>query len=221
MTADALKRAAAQAAIDYIRPNLQKDSVIGVGTGSTTNYFIDALDDLRGSFDGAVASSEATAQRLRAKGISVLDLNAVPEVQIYVDGADEANRARQLIKGGGGALTREKILAASAREFVCIIDESKLVDLLGQFPVAVEVIPMARGLAARQLVGLGGRPAYRQGFITDNGNIILDVSGLDLTNPSDMERRINNIVGVVGNGIFSAQAADKLLVARDGAVDTV
>jgi ribose 5-phosphate isomerase A len=220
MSQDDHKRAAAAAAIDYIRPRLTRDTVIGVGTGSTTNFFIDQLDALRTSFDAAVASSEATAQRLRAKGISVLDLNAVPEVQVYVDGADEANRARQLIKGGGGALTREKILATAAREFVCIIDESKLVDLLGAYPVAVEVIPMARGLAARKLVGLGGQPTYRQGKVTDNGNIILDVRGLDLTDPTTMERRIDAVVGVVGNGIFAERRADRLIIAGPGGVET-
>jgi ribose 5-phosphate isomerase A len=214
MSADVFKRAAADAAIELIKPRLRNDSIIGVGTGSTANCFIDALAALRGRFDAAVASSEASSARLRGHGIAVLDLNAVPGVLVYVDGADEVNPAKQLIKGAGGALTREKIVAASADEFVCIVDDSKLVPVLGTtFPLPVEVIPMARGLAARALVGLGGTPVYRQGFVTDNGNIILDVRGLDFTDPAELERRIDNIVGVVCNGIFAAQAADVVLVA--------
>jgi ribose 5-phosphate isomerase A len=214
MSADAFKRAAANAAIELIRPKLRNDSIVGVGTGSTANFFIDALAALRGHFDAAVASSEASDARLRGHGIQVLDLNAAPQVLVYVDGADEVNPAKQLIKGAGGALTREKIVAASADEFICIVDDSKLVPVLGTtFPLPVEVIPMARGLAARALVGLGGTPVYRQGVVTDNGNIILDVRGLDFTDPLELERRINNIVGVVCNGIFAAQAADVVLVA--------
>jgi ribose 5-phosphate isomerase A len=214
MSADVFKRAAADAAIELIKPRLRNDSIIGVGTGSTANCFIDALAALRGRFDAAVASSEASSARLRGHGIAVLDLNAVPSVLVYVDGADEVNPAKQLIKGAGGALTREKIVAASADEFVCIVDDSKLVPVLGTtFPLPVEVIPMARGLAARALVGLGGTPVYRQGFVTDNGNVILDVRGLDFTDPAELERRIDNIVGVVCNGIFAAQAADVVLVA--------
>ena len=222
MSADAFKRAAADAAIELIKPRLRNDSIVGVGTGSTANFFIDALAALRGHFDAAVSSSEASSTRLRGHGIQVLDLNGVPGVLVYVDGADEANPAKQLIKGAGGALTREKIVAASADEFVCIVDDSKLVSVLGlgAFPLPVEVIPMARGLAARALVGLGGRPVYRQGFVTDNGNILLDVHGLDLTNPPEMERRINDIVGVVCNGIFAAQAADVLIVAGAAGVRT-
>jgi ribose 5-phosphate isomerase A len=221
MNVDSLKRNAALAALERIKPLLKNDSVIGVGTGSTTNYFIDALAALRGHFDAAVASSEATAARLRHHGITVIDLNAANEVLVYVDGADEANAARQLIKGGGGALAREKIVAASAREFVCIVDETKLVDVLGAFPLPVEVLPMARGLAARALVGLGGQPVLRQGFTTDNGNAILDVHGLDLTDPAAMERRINDIVGVVCNGIFAAQAADVVIVAGVDGIRTL
>jgi ribose 5-phosphate isomerase A len=214
MSADVFKRAAADAAIELIKPRLRNDSIIGVGTGSTANCFIDALAALRGRFDAAVASSEASSARLRGHGIAVLDLNAVPGVLVYVDGADEVNPAKQLIKGAGGALTREKIVAASADEFICIVDDSKLVPVLGTtFPLPVEVIPMARGLAARALVGLGGTPVYRQGFVTDNGNVILDVRGLDFTDPAELERRIDNIVGVVCNGIFAAQAADVVLVA--------
>jgi ribose 5-phosphate isomerase A len=213
MNADSLKRDAALAALARIRPQLRNDSVIGVGTGSTANHFIDALAPLRGHFDAAVASSEATAARLRGHGIAVIDLNAAHEVLVYVDGADEVNAVRQLIKGRGGALAREKIVAASAREFVCIVDESKVVDVLGAVPLPVEVLPMARGLVARALVGLGGQPVLRQGYATDNGNVILDVHGLDLTDPAAMERRINNIVGVVCNGIFAAQAADVVIIA--------
>jgi len=171
------------------------------------------LAPLRGHFDAAVASSDASAARLRSHGLTVIDLNAAHEVLVYVDGADEANPAKQLIKGAGGALTREKIVAASSREFICIVDDSKLVATLGAFPLPVEVIPMARGLVARALVALGGTPVYRERFVTDNGNIILDVHGLDLVDPPAMEQRINNIVGVVCNGIFAAQAADVLIAA--------
>ena len=219
--ADEFKRAAADAAIALIKPRLRNDTIIGVGTGSTSNHFIDALAALRGLFDAAVASSEATAQRLRLLGIAVIDLNAAAEVLVYVDGADEVNPARQMIKGAGGALTREKIVAASANEFICIVDDSKVVDVLGAYPVTVEVIPSARGLAARALVALGGTPIYRDGVITDNGNIILDVRGLDLTDPLVMEQRMNNIVGVVCNGIFAAQAADVVIVAGPAGVRTM
>ncbi len=218
MSADSFKRAAAQAAIDLIKPRLRNDSIVGIGTGTTANCFIDALATLRGHFDAAIASSEASSERLRRHGIKVLDLNAAPEVLVYIDGADEVNPAKQLIKGAGGALTREKIVAASANEFLCIVDESKLVPVLGACPLPVEVIPIARGLAARALVGLGGRPVYREGFVTDNGNIILDVHGLDLTDPPTVEQRINNIVGTVCNGIFAAQAADVVLVAGPNGV---
>jgi ribose 5-phosphate isomerase A len=213
MSRDKEKRAAADAALDQVRAKLHRDSVIGIGTGSTTNHFIDALAALRGSFDAAVASSEASAERLAGHGITVIDLNAAANVAVYVDGADEVNRAREMIKGGGGALTREKIVAASAEEFVCIVDESKVVETLGAFPLPVEVIPMARGLAARALVALGGQPVYREHLVTDNGNIILDVHDLDITEPSTMEQHINSIVGVVENGIFAAQAASLVIVA--------
>jgi len=220
MSADALKRAAAEAAIALIKPRLRNDSIVGVGTGSTANFFIDALAQLRGRFDATVASSEASAVRLRNHGFTVLDLNAASEVLVYVDGADEVNPAKQLIKGAGGALTREKIVAASSNEFICIVDDSKLVATLGAFPLPVEVIPIARGLVARALVGLGGTPVYRNGFVTDNGNIILDVHGLDLADPPNMEQRINNIVGVVCNGIFAAQAADVVITAGAKGVRT-
>jgi ribose 5-phosphate isomerase A len=221
MDTDSLKRQAAAAALERIKPMLKNDSVVGVGTGSTTNHFIDALAAVRGHFDAAVASSEATAARLKRHGIAVIDLNAASEVLVYVDGADEVNPHRQLIKGAGGALTREKIIAASANAFVCIVDESKLVDALGMAALPVEVVPMARGLAARALVGLGGQPVLRRDFVTDNGNIILDVHGLDLTDPAAMEQRINNIVGVLCNGIFAAEAADVVIVAGVGGVRTL
>jgi len=216
MDQDQLKRSAAEAALAYIEPKLSNQSIVGVGTGSTTNFFIDALSTIKHKFDAAVSSSEASAARLAAHGIHVLDLNAAPEIVVYVDGADEVNPARQLIKGGGGALTREKIVAASADEFVCIVDESKLVEVLGAFPLPVEVVPMARGLVARAIVDLGGVPELRQGFVTDNGNIILDVHGLQITDPPAMEAALNNVVGVVCNGVFAAQAADVVLVARGG-----
>ena len=207
------KRSAARAALEYIEPRLMPNSIVGVGTGSTTNCFIDALAESRHKFDACVSSSKASTERLEALGVTVLDLNAVDRIDVYVDGADEVNNARQLIKGGGGALTREKIVAASADEFVCIVDESKLVDVLGGYPLPVEVVPMARGLVARALVELGGSPEWRQGFTTDNGNIILDVHELKISDPLALEITLNNLVGVVTNGIFAAQAADLVLIA--------
>jgi ribose 5-phosphate isomerase A len=221
MNQDALKGAAAEAAIDLVLPRLSRETIIGIGTGTTTNRFIDALARHRHMFDAAVASSAASANRLRAHGIAVIDLNSAPDVLVYVDGADEVNPARQLMKGGGGALTREKIIATTAREFICIVDESKLVNQLGQFPLPVEVIPMARGLAARTLAAMGGQPVYREGVITDNGNIVLDVHGLDLSDPLAMESRINDIVGVVCNGIFAARPADIVIVAGANGVRQV
>ena len=212
MTQDQLKQAVAEAAMDYIRPRLEKHSVIGVGTGSTANFFIDALARHKFDFDGAVASSEATASRLKAHGIPVYDLNSVSELEFYVDGADESDERLNLIKGGGAALTREKIVAAVARTFICIADESKLVPVLGQFPLPVEVIPMARSHVARQLVRLGGDPVYREGVVTDNGNVILDVHNLSIVDPQRLEADINAIVGVVCNGLFAARGADLLLL---------
>ena len=220
MDRDSLKRAAAEAALEIIRPQLENDSIVGVGTGSTTNCFIDALAKLRGRFDGTVASSEASAERLRAHNIRVYDLNSVSRVQVYVDGADECNEALQLIKGGGAALTREKIVAAVAEEFICIADDSKWVKVLGNFPLPVEVIPMARSHVARELVKLGGDPILREGVVTDNGNDILDVHNFHIPQPLAMETRINNIVGVVSNGLFAARPADRLLLAADGQVKT-
>lgn len=217
MNQDQLKQAVAQAAVDFIAPRLERRSIVGVGTGSTANYFIDALAKLRDDFDGAVASSEATAARLKAHGIPVYDLNSVPELEFYVDGADETDGRLQLVKGGGAALTREKIVAAVARTFVCIADQSKLVERLGAYPLPVEVVPMARSYVARELVKLGGDPVYREGVVTDNGNVILDVHNLYITDAVALEQRINNIVGVVTNGLFAARPADLLLLGtQDG-----
>ena len=216
MDQDQLKRSAAEAALAFIEPKLSPKSIVGVGTGSTTNFFIDALGGIKHQFNAAVSSSKTSAERLAGHGIHVLDLNAAPQIIVYVDGADEVNPARQLIKGGGGALTREKIVAASADEFVCIVDESKLVETLGTFPLPVEVIPMARGLVARAIVRLGGAPELREGFVTDNGNIILDVYELQISDPPALEAALNNIVGVVCNGVFAAQAADLVLVSGSG-----
>lgn len=202
------KRRAAEAALEF----LPQDEVIGVGTGSTVNFFIDCLGALRQRIKGAVASSVATAERLQAQGIDLVDLNDAGTLSVYIDGADEATAHCQLIKGGGGALTREKIIAAASRQFVCIADESKLVGRLGAFPLPVEVIPMARSYVAREIVALGGRPVYRHGFVTDNGNIILDVHGLDIVEPIKLEQTLNNIAGVVSNGLFAARGADVLLI---------
>ncbi len=218
---DTLKLAVANAAVELIKPKLTTKSVVGVGTGSTTNLFIDALADIKHIFDAAVSSSEASAERLRAHGITVLDLNAADRVDVYVDGADEVNPAGELIKGGGAALTREKIVAAAADEFVCIVDESKLVDTLGAYPLPVEVIPMARSLVARGLVGLGGTPTWREGVVTDNGNWILDVHEFMVPEPGDMEREINNLAGVVCNGLFSINRADVVLVGGPNGVRTL
>lgn len=209
MKSDLAKKVAAEAALEYVRGH----EVIGVGTGSTTNYFIEALASLHSQIEATVASSIETERRLRAVGLPVQDLNYVGRIPVYVDGADEFNGRCQLIKGGGGALTREKIIAAASNEFICITHAEKQVDVLGDFPLPVEVIPMARGLVARQLVKLGGSPEYREGFVTDNGNIILDIYGLSLVDPVEMERTINNITGVVTNGIFAVRPADRVLVA--------
>ena len=211
---DNLKRQVGEAAVEYIDNHLANDSIVGVGTGSTANFFIDALAKIKHKFDGAVASSNASANRLKGHGIRVFDLNAVKDMTFYVDGADEADASKQLLKGGGGALTREKIVASVATRFVCIIDDSKLVNLLGQFPVPIEVIPMARSAVAREIVKQGGQPVLREGFFTDNGNIILDVHGLTIKpeNARSLEARLNNITGVVTNGIFALRPADVLLI---------
>ncbi|WP_027950222.1 ribose-5-phosphate isomerase RpiA [Haliea salexigens] len=221
MTQDALKQAVAQAALDHIRPQLERDTVLGIGTGSTANLFIALLASLRGEINTTVASSEASAERLRQHGIHVSDLNSVPQVDFYIDGADEANAALQLIKGGGAALTREKIVAAVARTFICIADESKRVHTLGQFPLPVEVIPMARSHVARELVKLGGDPIYREGVVTDNGNVILDVHNFSIPQPLAMEAKINNITGVVTNGLFALRPADVLLLGTAEGVETL
>lgn len=205
-----LKIKAAFAALPYIKDH----QIIGVGTGTTINCFIEALATVKHHIDACVASSKETEKRLQAIGIPVIDLNVANDLSIYIDGADEVNANRELIKGGGGALLREKIVASAALEFVCIVDQSKLVEHLGHFPVAVEVIPMARSMVARELVKLGGNPQYRQGFITDNGNIILDVFDLDLKSPIDMEVAINLIPGVIENGLFGRRLADKILIAE-------
>lgn len=207
MNQDEMKRQAAQAAIAYV-----EGGVIGVGTGSTVNHFIDALAKIKGRIEGAVSSSESSTERMKGHGIPVYDLNAAGELALYVDGADESNAALELIKGGGGALTREKIVAAASQRFVCIADETKLVDVLGRFPLPVEVIPMARSYVARELVKLGGTPVWRQGFVTDNGNLILDVQGLAITEPARLEQQINNIAGVVTVGIFALRPADVLIL---------
>ena len=208
-----MKQEVAKAALDLITPNLSNESIVGVGTGSTTNCFIDELAKIKHMFSAAVSSSDASSERLRQHGISVIDLNAAPQVDVYVDGADEVNPDRALIKGGGAALTREKIVASAANEFICIVDESKLVNTLGQYPLPVEVIPMARSLVARGLVKLGGHPIWREGVVTDNGNWILDVHEFLVAEPAAMETTINNLAGVVCNGLFAHNAADVVLIA--------
>lgn len=214
MNQDDKKRAAAKAALEYI----EHDTVIGIGTGSTANYFIDMLGELKHKIDGAVASSEASAERLKSHGIPVVDLNGAGDLSVYVDGADEATHHRHLIKGGGGALTREKIVAAASKTFVCIVDDTKVVERLGKFPLPVEVIPMARSYVSRRMVIAGGTPEYRHGFVTDNGNDIIDISGLRITEPVKLESEINQIVGVVTNGLFAARGADVLIVGEDNGV---
>jgi ribose 5-phosphate isomerase A len=217
MSQEDLKRVAAEAALKY----LPDGGIIGVGTGSTVNHFIDLLAKIKGRFDGAVSSSEASTARLKSHGIPVLDLNSCGDLEVYVDGADESNHHLQLIKGGGGALTREKIIAGASRKFVCIADEGKLVDVLGAFPLPVEVIPMARSFVARQLVKLGGTPVWRQGFVTDNGNVILDVQGLQIMEPLKLEDAINRIAGVVTVGLFAHRPADVLILGTPSGPRTV
>ncbi len=217
MTVDEMKKAAAEAALDYIN----NGDVVGVGTGSTANHFIDVLGRVKGKIDGAVASSEVSAERLRGLGIVVLNLNETGDLPVYVDGADEATRHLHLIKGGGGALTREKIVAAASDKFICIADRGKLVDVLGQFPLPVEVIPMAQSLVARRLAGLGGQPVLRRDFVTDNGNIILDVKGLSILEPAALESEINQLTGVVTVGIFAQRPASVLLLGTKSGVDLI
>lgn len=217
MTQDEQKRAVAAAAIQHIPVG----SIVGVGTGSTANYFIDELAKIKHKIEGAVASSDATTQRLKSHGIEVLDLNNVTDIPVYVDGADEITQHLHMIKGGGGALTREKIVAAVARKFICITDQTKLVDVLGNFPLPIEVIPMARSYVAREIVLLGGHPALRQGFTTDNGNVILDVHGMQIMNPVELETKLNQITGIVTNGLFARRGANLLLLGTNEGVKTV
>jgi ribose 5-phosphate isomerase A len=217
MNADQLKQQAALAALAHV----EEGSILGVGTGSTVDHFIDAMAAQKLRIRGAVSSSERSTKRLRAAGYDVLDLNTAGDLDLYIDGADESDRHRRLIKGGGGALTREKIVAAASRRFICIADESKLVEVLGKFPLPIEVIPMARSYVARQLVALGGQPVYREGFITDNGNQILDVHGLSIVDPLSMETTINGIAGVVTVGLFAHRPADVLILGSAGGVKTL
>lgn len=217
MTQDDKKQAAAGAALDYVKD----DAIIGVGTGSTVNYFIDALAAIKHKITGAVSSSDASTARLQALGIEIFELNSVDKFDIYVDGADEITQHKHMIKGGGAALTREKIVAAVAEEFICIIDDSKQVPVLGTFPLPVEVIPMARSYVARQIVKLGGDPVYRQGVVTDNGNVILDIHNLQILNPIELETQLNAITGVVTNGLFASRGANTVLVGTEKGVQVI
>ena len=217
MTQDEQKRAVAQAAIQHI----PFGCIVGVGTGSTANLFIDELAKIKGKIEGTVASSEASAKRLKGHGIQVLDLNSVSDMPVYVDGADEITEHLHMIKGGGGALTREKIVAAVAKKFICLADQSKLVGVLGKFPLPVEVIPMARSYVAREIVHVGGQPVLREGFTTDNGNVILDVHGLQIMNPVELETALNQMTGVVTNGLFARRGANVLLLGTDDGVRTI
>jgi ribose 5-phosphate isomerase A len=217
MSQDQSKIAAAEAALDFIEPGM----IVGVGTGSTVNHFIAALPRVKGKIEGTVASSVATEELLKKQNLPVMSLDRAGDLPLYVDGADEATRHLHLIKGGGGALTREKIIAAASGKFVCIVDRSKLVDVLGAFPLPVEVIPMAKSFVARQLVKLGGQPQLREGFATDNGNPILDVRNLEILNPVELEQRINQIAGVVTNGLFAQRGADVLLVGSESGVERI
>ncbi|GIU07317.1 MULTISPECIES: ribose-5-phosphate isomerase RpiA [unclassified Shewanella] len=217
MTQDEMKKAAGWAALQYVEEN----SIVGVGTGSTVNHFIDALATMKFDIEGAVSSSEASTEKMKALGIPVFDLNSVNELSVYVDGADEINSQMHMIKGGGAALTREKIVAAVADKFICIVDNTKQVDILGEFPLPIEVIPMARSYVARQIVKLGGDPVYREGCVTDNGNIILDVYNMKIMKPEELEEQIDGIVGVVTNGLFAKRGADVLLVGTPEGVKTV
>ena len=218
MTQDEMKQAVARAAIEYI----EAGTIVGVGTGSTANFFIDELAKIKHKIEGTVASSEASAERLKGHGIEVFDLNSVSEIAVYVDGADESNKFLHLIKGGGGALTREKIVAAASKKFICIADESKLVDVMGKFPLPIEVIPMARSLVAREIIKqIGGEPVLREDFTTDNGNIILDVHNLEIMEPTKIEQILNNITGVVTNGLFAIKPATVLLLGTQDGVKTI
>ncbi len=217
MSPDEKKKAAAMAAIEYI----EDDSIVGVGTGSTVNYFIDQLAEIKNRIEGAVSSSKASEERLKKHNIPVVNLNHVNEIPVYIDGADESTKNLHLIKGGGGALTREKIVAAASNKFVCIVDDTKLVDMLGKFPLPVEVIPMAQSFVAREIAKLGGTPELRQGYTTDNGNIILDIHNLKIINPVEMETKLNQITGIVTNGLFALRPADILIIADNNEVKTI
>ncbi|CDH34156.1 ribose-5-phosphate isomerase RpiA [Xenorhabdus bovienii] len=217
MTQDELKKAVGWAALEYVKPG----TIVGVGTGSTASHFIDALGTIKNQIEGAVSSSEASTEKLKSLGIPIFDCNEVDSLDIYVDGADEINGYMHMIKGGGAALTREKIIAAVAKKFICVIDESKQVDMLGKFPLPVEVIPMARSYVARELVKLGGTPVYRQNVVTDNGNVILDVHNLAILDPVALENKINSIAGVVTVGLFANRSADVVLVGTAGGVKTI
>ena len=221
MTKDELKRAVARAAFEHVESMLDDDTIVGVGTGSTANFFIEELGKISHKLNGTVASSEESTRRLKEHNIPVFDLNAVGEISVYVDGADEANDHLQLIKGGGAALTREKIIAAASKEFVCIADDSKLVSTLGKFPLPVEVIPMARSYVARQIVKLGGDPVYRENCVTDNSNHIIDVFNLEILNPRKLEYDLNQITGVVASGLFANRGADRLLLGSITGVKTL
>ena len=216
MTQDELKQKVAQAALHYIKDV----AIVGVGTGSTVRHFIDYMADLKGQIEGAVSSSEATTAHLKKVGIPVLDLNAVGTLDVYIDGADEVTPHKHMVKGGGGALTREKIIGAASKQFICIVDETKCVDVLGAFPLPIEVIPMARSYVAREMVKLGGQPVWRENFITDNHNLILDVHNLDILDPIKLEQIINNITGVVSNGLFAMRPADVVLIGKGTEVIT-
>ena len=221
MTKDELKRTVAQAAFEHVESMLDDETIVGVGTGSTANFFIEELGKISHKLNGTVASSEESARRLKEHNIPVFDLNAVGEISVYVDGADEANDHLQLIKGGGAALTREKIIAAASKEFVCIADDSKLVSTLGKFPLPVEVIPMARSYVARQIVKLGGDPVYRENCVTDNSNHILDIFNLEILDPMKLEYDLNQITGVVANGLFANRRADRLLLGTRAGIKTL
>ena len=216
MTQDELKRKTAEAALEYVKDV----AVVGVGTGSTVKHFINFLADMKANFEGAVSSSEGTTEHLRQVGIPVLDLNSVGTLDVYVDGADEVNKLRQMVKGGGGALTREKIIGVASRKFICIVDETKTVDVLGAYPLPIEVIPMSRSYVAREIVKMGGQPVWREDYYTDNGNEIIDVHNLDIMEPIKMEREINNITGVVTNGLFAIRPADIVLVGKQNEIIT-
>lgn len=217
MSQDEMKKAAAEAALEYIKAG----DMVGVGTGSTVNFFIDALATIKHKIEGAVSSSEASTERLKSHGIPVFDLNNINELSVYVDGADEVTKHMAMIKGGGGALTREKIVAAVAKEFICIVDDTKLVDVMGTFPLPIEVIPMARSYVARCIVKLGGQPVYREGFVTDNGNQILDVHNLSIIDPIKLETELNNIVGVVTNGLFAHRGANVVVMGTPEGIKTI